>query len=171
MAAAQHWRWWQCNDGSVSSAPRRQAAAWRRCSPSSSLMMSILCGAGVVGGGYYNVFDLSSYELLSGWRQCGGSALAAAQRRQRGNDSVAVVAVRWQHGGGQRGGGAGSAAALAARRRRPAWWLQRKFGRITASAVAAERRELRCRRALPRWRQRHRRQQRWRGHYQQSTIN
>jgi hypothetical protein len=27
-------------------------------------MMNILCGAVVVWGGYYNVFDLSSYELL-----------------------------------------------------------------------------------------------------------
>jgi hypothetical protein len=31
------------------------------------------------GGGYYNVFDLSSYELLSGRRQCGSSPLAAAR--------------------------------------------------------------------------------------------
>jgi hypothetical protein len=82
------------------------------------------------GGGYYNVFDMSSYELLSGWRQCGGSASAAARRRrvvwrqcwqlgsggsravaarqrQRGNGSVAVVATRLQHGRGQPGGGVG----------------------------------------------------------------
>ncbi len=42
---------------------------------------------------------------------------------------------------------------------------------VIASAAAAERRELRCRHAPPRWRQRHRRQQQWCGHYQQSTIN
>jgi hypothetical protein len=42
---------------------------------------------------------------------------------------------------------------------------------ITASASAVEQQELRRQRALPRWRQRHRRQQQWRGHYQQSTIN
>ncbi len=51
MAAVQHWRWWQCGGGSVSSALRWRAAAWRQCSPSSSLMMNILCGTVVVGGG------------------------------------------------------------------------------------------------------------------------
>jgi hypothetical protein len=89
--------------------------------------MNILCGAVVVGGGYYDVFDLSSYELLRGWQQCSGSALAvewqqwaawgrcwqrggggsravAAQQRQHGNGSVAVVAVWRQQGGGQGGG-------------------------------------------------------------------
>jgi hypothetical protein len=109
----------------------------------------VWCGGS--GGGYYDVFDLSSYELLSGRRQCGGSALAAARRRraawrrcwqrgggggravaarrrQRGNDSVAVVAVRRQCGGGQQGGGVGSAVALAARWQQPAWRLRRKFG-------------------------------------------
>jgi hypothetical protein len=90
-------------------------------------MMNILCGAVVVGGDYYDVFDLSSYELFSGWWQCSGSTLAAAwgqravwwrcwqrgggggrvvaaQQRQRGNGSVAVVAVWRQCGGGQGGG-------------------------------------------------------------------
>jgi hypothetical protein len=93
----------------------------------------VRCGGS--GGGYYNVFDLSSYEVLSGWRQCVSSASAAAQwlqaawrrcwqrgkgmgravavlQRQRGNDSVAVVAVWRQRVGGHRGGNVGSAAAL-----------------------------------------------------------
>jgi hypothetical protein len=65
-------------------------------------MMNILCSAVVVGGGYYNVFELSSFELLSGWRQCGGSALAARWRQRSG--------------GGQHGGGVGSAAVVAAER-------------------------------------------------------
>ncbi len=132
-------------------------------------MMNILCGTVVVGGGYYDVFDLSSYKLLSGWQQCGSSASAAAQRcwqrggggsravaarqQQRDDGSKAVVAVRWQRGGGQRGGGVGSAAAaaLAACWRGPTWRLRWKFGSIAASAAAAERWELRCRRTLPRW--------------------
>jgi hypothetical protein len=85
----------------------------------------VRCGGN--GGGYYDVFDMSSYELLSGRRQCGGSAAAAARRRraawrrcwqhgggggkgvaaqrwQGGVGSVAVVAVRRQRGGGQHGG-------------------------------------------------------------------
>ncbi len=126
------------------------------------------------GGGYYNVFDLLSYKLLSGQRQCGGSALAAALRRraawqgcwqhggsggravamqqqQHSDDSMAVVAMRWQHVGGQHGGSVGSRLVLAAQWRRPAWRLRRKFGGITASAAAAERRELHCRHASPRW--------------------
>jgi hypothetical protein len=86
-------------------------------------MMNILCGAVVVGG-YYDVFDMSSYELLSGRRQCGASAAAAARQRrvawwrcwQRGGtgsttaaaDLAAVVEV-WQHhsiSGGSRVAGA-----------------------------------------------------------------
>jgi hypothetical protein len=148
------------------------------------------------GGGYYNVFDLSSYKLLNGRWQCGGSAaMAAWQRRavlrrcwqggsgdgravaarrwQHSKNSVAVVAVQRQRGSGKHGGSVGSAAAaaLAARQRRPAWRLRRKFGGIAASSAASEWGELRCRHMPPRWRRRHRRQQRWRGHYQQSTIN
>ncbi len=95
----------------------------------------VRCGGS--GGGYYNVFDMSSYKLLSGRRQCSGSTLAAAQRRrvawwrcwqrsgggsravaaqqwQHGNGSMAVVAVRWQHGGRQRGGGVGQCGSSAA---------------------------------------------------------
>ncbi len=120
----------------MSSARWQQAAARQQWFPSSSLMMSILCGAGVVGGGYYNVIDLSSYKLLSGRQQCSGSVSAAvlrwraawrwcwqrgggggrgvaARRRQRGNDSVAVVAVWRQRGGRQHGGGVGSTMAAA----------------------------------------------------------
>ncbi len=65
---------------------------------------------------------------------------------------MAVVAVRLQHGGRKRGGSVNSAvaAALAARQMRPAWRLWRKFGGIVASAAAAERRELCCRR-MPSW--------------------
>jgi hypothetical protein len=85
-------------------------------------------------GGYYNVFDMSSYELISGWRQCSGRALAAARRwrvawrrcwqhgggggravaarrRQRGNGSVAVVAVRGQRSSGSVAAVSASAAA------------------------------------------------------------
>ncbi len=51
LAAAQHWRQRQCGSGSVSPARRQRAAAQRQCSPSSSLMKNILCGAVVVGGG------------------------------------------------------------------------------------------------------------------------
>jgi hypothetical protein len=115
----------------------------------------VRCGGS--GGGYYNVFDLSSFELLSGRQQCGSSALAAARRQraawqqcwqqgggggravaarqqQCGNGSVAVVAVQRQRGRGQRGRGVGSAAAaaLAARGWQPAWWLRWKFGSIAA---------------------------------------
>jgi hypothetical protein len=87
--------------------------------------------------------------------------------------SMGVVAVRRQRAGRKHGGGVGSAAAaaLAARRRQPAWWLRRKFGGIAASAAAAERWELRCCRAPPRWRRKHQQWQQWRGNYQQSTIN
>ncbi len=80
---------------------------------------------------------MSSYELLSGRRQCGSSALAAvrrwqvawrrcwqrgggggravaAWRPQLGGGSVAVVAVRRQHGGRQRGSGVGQCSSSAA---------------------------------------------------------
>jgi hypothetical protein len=123
-----------------------------------------------------------------------GSVVVAAERWQSGSGSAAMAAWRWWPYGGSAVVGsvaAVSASALAALRRaawrqrcgsvvaavlaphrqRPAWRLQQKFGSIAASAVAAEWRELCCRHMPPRWQQRHRRQQRWRGHYQQSTIN
>ncbi len=56
--------------------------------------MNILCGTVVVGGGYYDVFDLSSYELLSGQRQC-GRRKRRRQRQQLGGSAVlALAAVR-----------------------------------------------------------------------------
>ncbi len=107
----------------------------------------VRCGGS--GGGYYNVFDLSSYKLLSGrwqcsgsvlaaarqqraaWRQCwqhsgGGGRAVAARQQQHDDGSVAVVAVQRQRGGRNRGGdvGSGGVAALTARRRRPTWWLR-----------------------------------------------
>ncbi len=67
LAAAQHWRQRQCGGGNVSSARWQRAAVLWQCSPSSSLMMNILCSAVVMGAGmYYDVFDLSRYKLLSG---------------------------------------------------------------------------------------------------------
>jgi hypothetical protein len=165
----------------------------------------VQCGGS--GGGYHDVFDLSSYKLLSEWQKCdssaaaagsvaavlaarqwwqqsGGSMAVAARRQQHGSGGSAAAArrqaawrrcrpVQLQHGSGKRGGGVGStaAAALAARQQWLAWRLRRKFGSIAASVVAAEQGELRCGHVPPQWRQRHRWQQRWRGHYQQSTIN
>jgi hypothetical protein len=103
------------------------------------------------------------------WQQRGGgggSVAAAAVQWQHGSGSMAVVAVRRQCGnGGQHGSNVGSvaAAAPAARRRQPAWWLLQKFGSITASATAAERQELRCRRVPPQCQQRHQWGHQWRG--------
>ncbi len=123
--------------------------------------------------------------LREAWRQRGGgngstAAVAAAlqwraawQRQwQLGGSSLMAVRMRrWQRGrrqwwqqqlgrSGQLSSGSGdemAAAALGARRRRPAWRLGQKFGGIAVSAAATERQELHCRRALPWWRQRHRR--------------
>jgi hypothetical protein len=65
----------------------------------------VRCGGS--GEGYYNVFDLSSYELLSGQRQCDGSALAAVRQRQAGWRRCG------QRGGGWQRGSAGSMMAAA----------------------------------------------------------
>ncbi len=88
----------------------------------------VQCGSS--GGGYHDVFDMSSYKLLSVRRQCGSSASAAVRWRrvawrrcwQQGGGGGRVVAARWwqrgdgsvvgmavwrQRGGGQRGGGVG----------------------------------------------------------------
>ncbi len=156
VAAAASWQW------------RRQSG--RRCSGVSA----VVAGAAAAAAAWWRRW----------WRQSGGSAAAAAWRQQRGGGGSAAAArqraawqrcwpVRRQSGGGQRCGSVGSTVvvALAAQWRRLAWQLRRKFCGITASAAAADQQELRCRRALPRWQQRHRRQQQWQGHYQQSTIN
>jgi hypothetical protein len=64
LAAAQHWRWRQWGGGRVTSARWRQAAVRRRCSPSSSLMMNILCGAVVMGAGTTMFLICSVTNLL-----------------------------------------------------------------------------------------------------------
>jgi hypothetical protein len=66
LVAAQCWRWRQCGGGSVSSA---RFAAGSSAAAMFPLFIThdeyfVQCGGN--GGGYYNVFYLSSYKLLSG---------------------------------------------------------------------------------------------------------
>jgi hypothetical protein len=120
----------------------------------------VRCGGS--GGGYYNVFDMSSYKLLSRWWQCDSSAMAAArqwrvvwrqcwqrggsggravaaQQRQRSDGSLVVVIVGRQHGSGQRGGSVGQCgSSAAAARRRATWWqCQQRGGGHAGSTLAA----------------------------------
>ncbi len=110
----------------------------------------------------------------------GSAAVVAAEWRQRGGGSVAMTAWRWWPCGSSAAAGsierqawqrsgAGRTTGLAGLAAKTEDWRHHSVS--GGSRAAAEWRELCCRHAPPRWQQRHRLQQQWQGHYQQSTIN
>ncbi len=91
MAAVQHWHWRQCSGGSVSSARWRWAAVLRQCSPSSSLMMNILCGTVVMGAGttMFLIFPATNFLVDKNSVMCGLHTNIVLQYGYKGTNYLA----------------------------------------------------------------------------------
>jgi hypothetical protein len=165
MVAVAVWRWrWQISGSVVG----REAAAQRQRQLPFSLAAAVeaqwrrqqwrQCGSGGISAAA--AAWASSMATVSAvqcwWRQCSGGVGRA-------------VKAAWQRRGdsGQRGGGVGSARAAAAARRRQ--WRRRQ--QLNGSGQQGGRAAAVAEAAAHQLQLRHRWQQQWRGHRQQSTIN
>jgi hypothetical protein len=91
LAAVQRWRQRQCSGGSVSSVGWRRAAVRRQCSPSSSLMMNILCDAVVMGAGttMFLIFPATNFLVDKNSVMCGLHTNIVSQYRYKGTNYLA----------------------------------------------------------------------------------